>query len=184
MIRLRPVPVSVGQFLWGYGGLVPHSSTETDRRGQYIRGNGGLVPRSSTGTDRQRQKQSEGGFTLLEVLLSLAILVLGLSAILPLFAVGTTSHRRGIDQTMVSLIAPHISARLQERLYEMNPQALTDQTYVEFGRVYRYDAVFTPLDPGDSHRMAFIVRVTVRWSENASLHSESFSTILLRRTPR
>ena len=124
------------------------------------------------------------GFTLLEIIISMAILVLGLSAILPLFAVGTASHKRGIDETMVSLIAPHITARLQERLYEVNPQPLRDQEYAEVGRVYKYDATFTPLDLSDKDRMAFIVRVTVRWSENASLHSESFSTILLRRTPR
>ncbi|HTF56757.1 MAG TPA: prepilin-type N-terminal cleavage/methylation domain-containing protein [Planctomycetota bacterium] len=124
------------------------------------------------------------GFTLLEVIIALAILVLGLSAILPLFAVGTASHKRGIDQTMVSLIAPHITARLQERLYEMNPPDLKDQEYAGFGRVYRYDADFTPLDRADKDRMAFIVRVRVRWSENSALHSESFSTILLRRTPR
>jgi len=140
--------------------------------------------RSSTGIDRQRQEQSGGGFTLLEVIIALAILVLGLSAILPLFAVGATSHRRGIDQTMVSLIAPHITARLQERLYELNPPALKDQEYAEVGRVYKYDATFTPLDPYDSMKLAFIVHVTVRWSENMSLHSESFSTILLRRTDR
>ena len=124
------------------------------------------------------------GFTLLEVIIALAILVIGLSAILPLFAVGATSHKRGIDQTMVSLIAPHITARLQERLYEVNPPALKDQEYADVGRTYKYDATFTPLDLGDRDRMAFIVRVTVRWSENASLHSESFSTILLRRTVR
>jgi len=124
------------------------------------------------------------GFTLLEVIISLAILVLGLSAILPLFAVGTASHRRGMDQTKISLIAPHIAARLQERLYELNPPDLKDQEYAEFGRVYKYDVDFAPLDRGDKDRMAFIVRVRVRWSENSATQSESFSTILLRRTPR
>lgn len=126
----------------------------------------------------------KAGFTLLEVIISLAILVLGLSAILPLLAVGTTSLKRGTDQTMVSLIAPHITARIQERLYEINPPPLKDQEYVEVGRTYKYDATFTPLDRDDKDRMAFIVRVTVRWDENAAQHSETFSTILLRRTPR
>jgi prepilin-type N-terminal cleavage/methylation domain-containing protein len=126
----------------------------------------------------------ERGFTLLEVIISLAILVIGLSAILPLFAVGTTSHKRGIDQTMVSFIAPHITARLQERLYEMNPPALKDQVYSDLGRVYKYDAEFKPLDLADKDRMAFIVKVTVRWNENASPQSETFSTIMLRRFAR
>jgi len=115
------------------------------------------------------------GFTLLEVIIALAILVLGLSAILPLFAVGTASHQRGIDQTMVSLIAPHITARLQERLYELNPPDLKDQEYAGFGRVYHYDAEFSPLDRADKDRMAFIVKVRVRWMVNSELHTESFS---------
>ena len=173
MIRLRAV--SACGFPWRYGGMNPPldlTGFPTSSR------------RCPTETDRERQERGEGGFTLLEVIISLAILVLGLSSILPLFAVGTTSHKRGIDQTMVSLIAPHITARLQERLYEINPPVLTDQVYAELGRTYKYDATFTPLDPGDATRVAFIVRVTVRWSENAALHSESFSTILLRRTPR
>ena len=181
MIRLRPVSVSSDQFPWGYGGMHPAVAPAGTQRRK--RREGGMHPaEASAGT--QRRKRREGGFTLLEVIIALAILVIGLSAILPLFAVGATSHKRGIDQTMVSLIAPHITARLQERLYEVNPPALKDQEYADVGRTYKYDATFTPLDLGDRDRMAFIVRVTVRWSENASLHSESFSTILLRRTVR
>jgi prepilin-type N-terminal cleavage/methylation domain-containing protein len=129
-------------------------------------------------------RRTQSGFTLLEVIIALAILVIGLSAIFPLFAVGTTSHKRGVDQTKISLIAPHITARLQERLYEVTPPALKDQEYADVGRIYKYDATFTPLDPLEPERLAFIVKVTVRWSENASEHSESFSTILLRRTLR
>ncbi len=124
------------------------------------------------------------GFTLLEVLISLAVLVIGLASIIPLFAVGTRSARRGMDQTMVSLIAPHVTARIQERLYETNPKDLKDQEYVQFGKTYRYDATFAPLDPADPTRPAFLVKVLVHWSENAELHSEEFTTILLRRQPR
>jgi prepilin-type N-terminal cleavage/methylation domain-containing protein len=167
MIRLRAA--SVCGFLWRFGGMMSSAPKQHH---------------AEAPAETQRQKRGEGGFTLLEVIISLAILVLGLSAILPLFAVGASSHRRGIDQTMVSLIAPHITARLQERLYELNPPALKDQEYAEVGRIYKYDATFTPLDPYDTMKLAFIVHVTVRWSENMSLHSEAFSTILLRRTQR
>lgn len=124
------------------------------------------------------------GFTLLEVLISLAVLVIGLASILPLFAVGTASARRGMDQTMVSLLAPHITARLQERLYEMNPHDLKNQEFVQLGKTYRYDATFKPLDPGDPTRSAFLVHVTIHWSENQQLHSEGFTTLLLRRPAR
>ncbi|MBV8880383.1 MAG: type II secretion system protein, partial [Planctomycetaceae bacterium] len=37
----------------------------------------------------------EKGLTLLEVLISIVVLVLAVSTILPLFAVGSASHKRG-----------------------------------------------------------------------------------------
>ena len=42
------------------------------------------------------------GFTLLEILISIMILAVGIVAVLPLFAVGTQSHKRAIDQTHAS----------------------------------------------------------------------------------
>lgn len=124
------------------------------------------------------------GFTLLEILISLAILALAVATILPLFAVGTASHKNGIDQTRVRLIAPHIAARIQERLYSPNPVDLVDQEYSEAGRSYRYDAAFTPLDPRDPLAPAFIVKVKVKWLENGVEQGEQFETILLRKLPR
>ncbi len=124
------------------------------------------------------------GFTLLEVLISLAILAMAVAAILPLFAVGTASHKRGMDQTMVSLIAPHIAARIQERLTSAKPADLFDQEYSELGRSYHYDAAFTPLDSRNPVHPAFVVKVKVKWLETGAERSELFETILLRRLPR
>ena len=62
------------------------------------------------------------GFTLLEVLIATLILVLAISAILPLFAVATTAHKRGVDQAHLSWIAPRIAAKIQEQFYSTNPQ--------------------------------------------------------------
>ena len=134
--------------------------------------------------ERKRVRGRTGGFTLLEVLIALAILVLAVSTILPLFAVGTASHKRGIDQTNVSLIAPHILAKIQDRLYDPNPQTITNETFEQLGRAYKYDATFSPLDSGDPYRSAFIVKVTVRWMEVGKEKNEKFETILLRRLMR
>ncbi len=138
------------------------------------------VPSAQCPVPRRRR----GAFTLLEVLIALAILVLAVATILPLFAIGTTSHKRGIDQTKVSLIAPHILAKIQDRLYDPNPQPITNQEYVDLGRSYRYDATFSPLDSGDPFRSAFIVKVTVRWMETGKERKENFETILLRKIMR
>ncbi len=133
---------------------------------------------------RSASRRREAGFTLLEVLISLAILVLAVATILPLFAVGTASHKRGIDQTNVSLIAPHILAKIQDKLYDPNPQPISNQTFEQLGRAYKYDATFAPLDSGDPYKSAFIVKVTVRWMEMGKEKSEKFETILLRRLMR
>ena len=47
-----------------------------------------------------RSQIGRGGFTLLEVLIAMVVLVLAIASILPLFAVGTASHKRAMDQTM------------------------------------------------------------------------------------
>lgn len=124
------------------------------------------------------------GFTLLEVLVAMCILVLAIATILPLFAVGTASHKRGMDQTMVSMIAPHISARLQEDLTSDRPRDVKDAQVVYQGRTFQYDAAFTPLDASDPTRAAFIVRVTIKWNDASKLRTEQFDTILLRRLRR
>jgi uncharacterized protein (TIGR02598 family) len=124
------------------------------------------------------------GFSLLEVILAMAILVLAVATILPLFAVGTTSHKRGMDQANVSWIAPHIAAKIQERLFDVNPADIAGATFSEMGTTYRYDATFEPLDPGDPARSAFAVAITVKWKEAGKEKSEAFTTVLLRRLKR
>jgi prepilin-type N-terminal cleavage/methylation domain-containing protein len=124
------------------------------------------------------------GFTLLEVLIAMCVLLIAIAAILPLFAVGTASHKRGCDQTIVSLVAPQVSAKLQENLTDTNPHDLKDVQLYYQGLAYRYDAQFTPFDSADPAHTAFIVRVTIRWKEGGRERSDQFDTVLLRRMRR
>jgi prepilin-type N-terminal cleavage/methylation domain-containing protein len=144
------------------------------------------------------------GFSLLEVMIAMAILVIAISAIIPLFAVGTTSHKRGIDQAQVAWLAPRIAARLQERLYEPNPQPV--KGYVKEledgsliidslgGRLapgesgdYAFEAVFKAL-PGSARdpllSVAFHLHVEVRFREEGQGIVETYDTVVLRRLPR
>ncbi len=147
----------------------------------------------------------EGGFTLLEVLISIMILVLAIAAIVPLFAVGSASHRRGIDQANVAWIAPRIAARIQERLTEMNPRDI--QGYVKeledgslliddaAGKVapdpnatYAYKATFTPItsigsqsDPMPS--TCFLLKVEISFRDGGEI-IETYDTVVLRKLVR
>ncbi len=116
------------------------------------------------------------------------ILVLGIIAVIPLFAVGTMSHKRAIDQTQTSLIAPRIAAAIQENLTESDPKNIKDGEFIEYGRSYRYDASFGRLVQGSASDpladAAFALRVVVKWSEGDRDHREVFDTVVLRRIPR
>jgi prepilin-type N-terminal cleavage/methylation domain-containing protein len=128
------------------------------------------------------------GFTLLEVLVALMIFVLGISAILPLFAVAGASHKRGIDQSHVSWIAPRIAAKIQENLYSSNPKDIKGATWEEYGQAYVYDATFSPVSMGTQGTgatgVAFLLQVEVRWKEVPELRVETFETIVLRKLLR
>src|SRR5262249_19769867 len=92
---------------------------DVHHRGEAPRHEGGagtMTPRSLGGT--------ENGLTLLEVLISIVVLVLAVSTILPLFAVGSASHKRGIDQAQMAWLAPRVAARIQDRFFDTNPQPI------------------------------------------------------------
>ncbi len=134
------------------------------------------------------RRQGRGGFTLLEVLISLMVFVIGISAILPLFAVASASHKRAMDQSHVSLIAPRIAAWIQQGLYGPTPKDLKGQTWEEYGQTYVYDATFTPLSLGGQGTaiggVAYLMRVEVRWKEPPEQRVESFETVVLRKLRR
>ena len=130
------------------------------------------------------KKNHKQGFTLLEVLIAIMVFVLAVSSILPLFAVGTAAHRRGIDQTEASLLAARISAEIQQDLYDLNPKDIVDANFQDRGKTYLYDAQFLPFDRNDPFRSAFIVKVQVKWKVGGQDHKESFDTVLLRKILR
>jgi prepilin-type N-terminal cleavage/methylation domain-containing protein len=127
------------------------------------------------------------GFTLLEVLVAIMIFVLAIAAILPLFAVGSTSHKRGVDQSRVAWIAPRIAAKLQENLYDHNPKDVKDGVWKEGSMSYLYDAVFTPVRLGSKDPLintAFLLKVEVRWQDSPETRTEVFETVVLRKLYR
>jgi len=145
------------------------------------------------------------GFTLLEVLISIMILVLAIAAIAPLFAVASTSHQRGVDQSEVAWLAPRIAARLQERLYDPNPKevrgyvkVLADGNFVlddlagkmppDKDATYAFHATFTPVTAGDRGdpmpATCFVLKVEITYKEEGGALAESYETVVLRKLLR
>ncbi len=71
---------------------------------------------------RQASKPS-GGFSLVEVTLSLGIIAFALVAVMGLLGVGVNASRESVDETVMGLIAQDISNRVREELASVGPPA-------------------------------------------------------------
>ncbi len=54
-----------------------------------------------------------GGFSLIEILVALAILVIGMAGVIATFSSGISLHKQGIDQTSAALVAESVLERMQ-----------------------------------------------------------------------
>ena len=154
----------------------------------------------------RQQEERERGLTLLEVLISIVVLVLAVSTILPLFAVGSASHKRGMDQAQMAWLAPRVAARLQDRFLDTNPAPvkgyvrelhdgsllIDDGTGVKFvddgGAAYRFEATFTPMSTGGPKDLightCFMLHVELSTREGGEPRIEAYDTVVLRRLQR
>jgi len=151
----------------------------------------------------------ETGLTLLEVLISIVVLVLAVSTILPLFAVGSASHKRGMDQAQMAWLAPRVAARIQDRFFDTNPapikgfvRELEDGSLLiddggggkladDGGAAYRFEATFTPMSAvsmgGRNDMMpgtCFLLHVELSTREGGEARVESYDTVVLRKLQR
>jgi prepilin-type N-terminal cleavage/methylation domain-containing protein len=149
---------------------------------------------------------SKEGFTLLEVLISIMILVLAIAAIAPLFALAGTSHQRGVDQSEVAWLAPRIAARIQGRFYDSNPKDVRgfvrvygDGSFVlddmieklpdARGATYAFKAtsksIGSMVSKGDPMpNTCFVLRVEIAYKEEGGPLIESYETVVLRKLVR
>jgi len=156
-----------------------------------------------------RLRGSAAGLTLLEVLISIVVLVLAVSTILPLFAVGSASHKRGMDQAQMAWLAPRVAARIQDRFYDMNPgpikgfvRELEDGSLLiddggggkladDGGAAFRFEATFTPISAaaiggrGDMvPSTCFLLHVELGTREGGEARVETYDTVVLRKLQR
>ena len=147
------------------------------------------------------------GLTLLEVLISIVVLVLAVSTILPLFAVGSASHKRGMDQAQMAWLAPRVAALLQDRLVDTPPDvvhgyvremedgslliddgASTGKLKDDCGAAYRFTATFTSTIVNGSKDVlgpvCYLLKVDLSTKEAGEERVESYETVVLRKLVR
>lgn len=125
---------------------------------------------------------SNGGFTLIEILVALFVMLIGLSSAFALFAAATAMHKRATDQSMAAIMADSVFSEVESKLtsgVDISRIARLDAKFPKY-EGYRYDLTLIPMDENEDE---IYVRLAIRWSTQGKELSRVFSTILIRRIP-
>lgn len=137
------------------------------------------------------------GFTLLEVVLAVGILVLGMSMILGVFNFGTALTRTAELRSLTSGSIEALVHDLEETLFPIaddgtvgEPVDIEDRPVPgQPGVVYSVEAVGDPRSlavdgiDADGLPREYHVTISVRWESAGVQRTESWSTIMLREVP-
>lgn len=134
----------------------------------------------------ERAKQSEGGFTIAEMLVALAILVFGLTALAGSMTMGIGTRRGSEMRFRAATMVDHVVQDLRENyitpLDKEQPTPMSDavdRTVPGFPEL-RYAVRFTadPQDPA-----VVLARIQVMWKEQGEAVVEEFERIVVREVP-
>ena len=115
----------------------------------------------------QRPRLATAGFTLLEVLVALAIFAAGVLAIIDLFS-GSLRLSEGARD--VSAAQVYASQRMEEALLAPNPEPGVESG--EFGEKYRWETRTSWEIPEEESSFREVrIRVTIRWDDGAQERS-------------
>lgn len=119
-----------------------------------------------------------GGFTLVEVLVAMAILTAGMLSILALFTSAVAIHREALDANHVERIADDVIAGLRaEAEAGRDPEGFADRESSLYP-AYSVAATVEPLPAAAAG--TFLVRVTVSFARHGRKTSETVDAIVVK----
>lgn len=125
------------------------------------------------------------GFTLVEVLVALGILLFGLTAVLGLLTFGSALSRSAHLRTVGASAAEAVIADLEETLFPLQegeagePRSIADRSVPGFPTlVYSAKA-----RPHPQRTREYRVDIQMRWQSGGVERERSFTTVLLREVP-
>ena len=132
------------------------------------------------------------GMTLIEVLISFAILITGLVSIFAVLNAGFANHKRAVRETEASIAAESVldsmRAEFAEGALPRSDLKDTYQTYLD-NPDYGFNRLVIPLVPqkrgmieGAANKEYF-VRVTVRWLQQGEDKTLTCDSVMFRNTP-
>lgn len=142
-------------------------------------------PQPSSVAVSSRRRAPRGGFTLLEVLLAMALLVFGMAAVLGLFTFASALARTAQLRTGSALAIEAVTADLEESFFPIvhgeagEPRAIVDREVAGIsGLVYSAVPHQNPDRP-----IEYRVDVEMRWKSGGVQREQRFTTLLLREIP-
>ncbi len=148
-----------------------------------------LVPHSRPIRRARAPRGGAGGFTLIEMIVAMGILVIGVSSILGLLSFGAALQRTAEARNEASLAAAQMVASLRDdpALFPMQPDGsvgapaalVLERPVPGHSRlVARIELRENPLLAGE-----YIATVEIGWKERGKRRLETFRTILQREVP-
>jgi uncharacterized protein (TIGR02598 family) len=124
----------------------------------------------------------KNGFTLLEIVIALAILAIGLVGILSLFPVGFEASRRASMLTEATIHAQQKMEEFKQEGYDYLNTTYTGNTpsgYTDFGdnSGLEWQVTVSEIDPPGNLKS---VTLDVRWQEKGSYKNETFVTYIAK----
>lgn len=136
---------------------------------------------------------SRAGFTLLEVVLAMGILVLGLSSLLGLFTFGAALTRQAGLRSISATAVDSIMADLEASLFPLESGGTAGEPAVFENRDVPgadgvvYSAVAEPNIDGPLNRagdpLEYRVDIELAWRTQGVRRTKSFTTLMLREVP-
>ncbi len=137
-----------------------------------------------------------GGFTILEVLIAMGILLLGMSAVLGLLTFGATMTRNAALKGASASSVEAVVADLEEGFFPIVRDEVTGETSVGApppvenrpvpghpGLTYSARGTPDPKDTRAGGALRWRVDVEIRWMTSGRSRSRTFTTLLLRQVP-
>ena len=138
------------------------------------------------------------GMSLVEILMAMAILTVGATSLIALFASASSTHKRAVDRTHAALVAEEVFSEVQARYFVgTKPKdiltrirdSLSEKIDGYYWDVYLHRPGAPRGQSSESYDESWsenelVVRVVVRWSRATESHEEVYSTILLPRHRR
>lgn len=140
----------------------------------------------------RRMGRQRRGMTLIELLMSFAILMGGVVCIFGLLLAGTSAHRRAIKETEATMIGGSLLADLrgdfargilQKSDRSDNFEEVEGHPGFTANRIFFSVEPKKPNQPRTLGEREYFVRVRVRWSEKGENQFVEFTTVMFLGTP-